>query len=62
VTAEHTSTRPNDDHPVADDGGRVPRAYMAPELFEYGTVAKLTQAGSGSVNDFFGMMRMMVCL
>ena len=37
-------------------GGRRP--YAAPELIEYGTVAKLTQAGNGSVNDFNGMMMM----
>jgi hypothetical protein len=34
------------------------RPYAAPELIEYGTVAKLTQAGNGSVNDFSGMMMM----
>jgi hypothetical protein len=38
------------------------RTYVAPELVEYGTVAKLTQTGSGSVVDFIGMMRMRPCL
>jgi hypothetical protein len=38
------------------------RVYAAPALVEYGTVAKLTQTGSGSVADFFGMRRMMACL
>jgi len=50
------------DHPVPDDGGSARRAYVAPELVEYGTVAKLTQTGGASVADFFGMMRMMPCL
>ena len=53
-----------------DDDGRPPveagtgrRAYATPALVEYGTVAKLTQTGSGSVADFFGMRRrMMTCL
>ena len=47
---------------VPDESGGVRRAYVAPELIEYGTVAKLTQTGSGSVADFTGMMRMMICL
>ena len=38
------------------------RPYVPPELIEYGTVAKLTQTGGGSLFDFGGMMRMMVCL
>jgi hypothetical protein len=46
---------------VPDESGRARRTYVAPELIEYGTVAKLTQAGSGSLADF-GMMRMMICL
>ena len=45
-----------------DESGRVRRAYVVPALIEYGTVAKLTQTGSGSIADFFGRMRMMVCL
>ena len=48
---------PRDGHrPEPGVGGR--RSYAAPELIEYGTVAKLTQAGNGSVNDFNGMMMM----
>jgi hypothetical protein len=50
------------DRLVPDGGGRVRRAYVAPALIEYGTVAKLTQTGNGSVGDFSGMMRMMICL
>lgn len=41
---------------------RVRRPYASPELVEYGTVAKLTQSGGGSVTDFGPFMRMMVCL
>ena len=36
------------------------RAYVPPELVEYGSVSKLTQTGTGSFADF-GMM-MMTCL
>jgi hypothetical protein len=46
----------------ADDAAESRRPYAAPELIEYGTVAKLTQTGSGSVFDFTGMRMMMVCL
>ncbi len=52
----------DDDRRVPDESGGARRAYVAPELIEYGTVAKLTQGGNGSVGDFSGMMRMMVCL
>jgi hypothetical protein len=38
------------------------RPYVAPELVEYGSVAKLTQTGGATFNDFMGMMRMMACL
>ena len=39
------------------------RPYAPPELVEYGTVAKLTQTGGGSVMDFGSMMTMMMtCL
>jgi hypothetical protein len=31
---------------------------VAPELIEYGTVAKLTQTGGTTTNDAAGMMRM----
>ncbi len=45
-----------------DGSGGVRRAYVAPELIEYGTVAKLTQTGGGSLSDFGAMMRMVTCL
>lgn len=38
------------------------RAYAAPLLIEYGSVAKLTQSGNGSFADAGGMMMMMSCL
>ena len=39
------------------------RPYAPPELVEYGTVAKLTQTGGGSVMDFGSMTGMMMtCL
>ena len=38
------------------------RAYVPPELIEYGSVSKLTQAGTGSFADAGGMMMMMTCL
>jgi hypothetical protein len=44
------------------DGRVARRPYVPPELVEYGTVAKLTQTGSGSVMEFGTMRRMMVCL
>jgi hypothetical protein len=55
----------DDDRPVsgpgANDAVDPRRPYTAPELVEYGTVAKLTQTGGGSTFDFGGMMRM-TCL
>jgi hypothetical protein len=42
----------HDGRRALDEAGGVRRAYAAPELVEYGTVAKLTQSGSGSVADF----------
>ena len=46
---------------IADTTPNGRRAYVAPVLVEYGTVAKLTQTGGGSVTDFGSMMRM-ACL
>lgn len=42
--------------PELDSTGRKP--YAAPELVEYGTVAKLTQTGGATTLDFVGMMGM----
>jgi hypothetical protein len=66
VTDEREGTERNDDrfgsgHVPGESGSGRP-AYVAPELVEYGTVAKLTQAGGGSFNDAGGMMMMMACL
>ena len=52
----------HDDRLAPGDGGNTRRPYAEPELVEYGTVAKLTQGNSGSLADFGGTMRMMVCL
>ncbi len=46
----------------ADDKGSARRQYVSPELVEYGTVAKLTQAGGQTVQDFFAWRRMSMCL
>ena len=52
---------PIDANRIADTTPNSRRAYVAPVLVEYGTVAKLTQTGGGSVTDFGAMMRM-ACL
>jgi len=44
------------------DTGAARRQYVAPELVEYGTVAKLTQSGGQTVQDFFFFRRMQTCL
>jgi hypothetical protein len=56
---ERHDDRPLGPSPGHHEAGNVRRPYTAPELIEYGTVAKLTQTGSGSVFDFGGMMTMM---
>ena len=33
------------------------KAYASPQLLEYGSITKLTQSGTGPVNDIGGMMR-----
>ena len=40
------------------DAARPRKAYVAPELVEYGSVAKLTQAGGQTVTDFLVWRRM----
>jgi hypothetical protein len=52
-------TQRDEDRRMPGEAGHVRRAYAAPELVEYGTVAKLTQTGSGSIVDFVGMPAMM---
>jgi hypothetical protein len=47
---------------ASSDGPKPRRTYVAPELIEYGTVAKLTQTGGQTVADFFVFRRMMTCL
>jgi hypothetical protein len=61
LTDESETIEPNDARNAAHTGtGR--RAYVAPELVEYGSVSKLTQTGTGSFTDGNGMMMMMACL
>ena len=58
---ERDDDRPVSGQGLANDAPNPRRPYTAPELVEYGSVAKLTQTGGGSVFDFLGMMRM-ACL
>jgi hypothetical protein len=61
LTSQHDGDAPRHEQRSPEQaGGKKP--YVAPELVEYGTVAKLTQAGGGSVVDFGGMMQMGTCL
>ena len=62
MTDEREGIEREDDRQPQGEPGRVHRPYAPPELIEYGTVAKLTQTGGGSVFDFGGMMRMSTCL
>jgi hypothetical protein len=58
---EHTDVNP-EPQTAASESSAPRRVYAAPELIEYGTVAKLTQAGGQTVQDFFSFRRMMTCL
>jgi hypothetical protein len=49
-------------HRQPTDAGRPRRPYVAPELIEYGTVAKLTQTGGQTAQDAFLFKRMGSCL
>jgi hypothetical protein len=40
-----------------EDGGRAKRAYSAPRLTEYGSVAKLTQSGGSTKAEPHGTLR-----
>ena len=61
MTDRREDIEPNDDRDTAETGtGR--RAYVTPELVDYGSVSKLTQNGTGSFTDGSGMMMMMACL
>ena len=48
----------DDDGRKSGDNEPARRAYVTPELVEYGTLAKLTQAGGGTIADLAGMMQM----
>jgi hypothetical protein len=62
LTDKHDDLEATDRQGAILHPGDQRRPYKAPELIDYGTVAKLTQGGNGSFNDLFGGMRMMVCL
>jgi hypothetical protein len=53
--------RPSDSNPARSDARtrEVLRAYLAPKLVEYGSVAKLTQTGGMTAVDFFFNLRRM---
>jgi hypothetical protein len=46
----------------SEEGSRPRRPYAAPELIEYGTVAKLTQTGGQTAHDSLVWNRMGTCL
>ena len=56
-----TARRPADSNAARSDAriGEVLRAYLAPKLVEYGSVAKLTQTGGMTSADFFFNLRRM---
>lgn len=62
----HDTDTPREDHTSntldAGNAGRPRKPYVAPELIEYGSVAKLTQAGGQTVTDFLFWRRMRMCL
>jgi len=46
-----------------DDADRLPKkTYAAPVITEYGSVAKLTQSGYGSISDGGGFTQLKNCL
>jgi hypothetical protein len=49
-------------HQASTGRAGTKKAYSAPRLVEYGSVAKLTQNGAGSVADQKFGMRPSVCL
>ena len=59
VTSQRDGDAPDapQHEPRSSEQTGMKRPYVAPELVEYGTVAKLTQGGGGSVFDGGGMMR-----
>lgn len=57
MTDQREETQKNDTSGVPT---AIRRPYAAPDLVEYGTVAKLTQGVGGSGTDF--SMMMMLCL
>jgi hypothetical protein len=62
LTDDRKEIARHDDRLAPGDARNTRRPYAAPELVEYGTVAKLTQGNSGSLSDFGGTMAMKICL
>jgi len=58
----NTADGPGRENAQAGKGPAPRRTYVSPELIEYGTVAKLTQTGGQTVQDFFFWRRMGTCL
>jgi hypothetical protein len=59
--AQDSDNRFDDHAGGGTTGGEAPRPrkpYVTPELIEYGSVAKLTQAGGQTVQDFLFWRRM----
>lgn len=56
---DDTPSRDLQPSPATRAGDSPRRVYVAPELVEYGSVAKLTQTGGMTSTDFsFGLRRM----
>ncbi len=43
-------------------GPQAKKPYTAPQMIEYGQIAKLTRGSSGTVGDGIGAMQMIACL
>ena len=56
--------RPQDIQAAATTGpgGQAKKAYVAPNLVEYGSIEKLTQTGSGTGTDGGAIGMQMACL
>ena len=58
----HERPKPGGERPQDTADHRGKRPYVAPALTEYGSIGKLTQAGSGAVGEGGGGMAMTMCL
>ena len=55
---DHRDENPKHGASGANDSVKSRRTYVAPELVEYGTVAKLTQGGGVTVMELIVLMQM----